>query len=228
MSAPLGTAAAPLSRRLREETREVHEHVEQGAAFNRLIVVRLPADGADPRVARAREEYREAYRRFLIASRGFEAAVNVALRLSPALGDAQQSGWSEETADPVALIDADLGHVFGMRDGVALPAMDALPVPRTLSAFAGVEYVRSGSRAGGAVIGAVVRHNLRLDEHAGATFLCRYGRGTRALLETMRAWLDGLALDAREADEAVRAAQATFVAVGRWHATLDEAFARGR
>ena len=225
MSAP-GTAAPPLSRRLRDETREVHEHVEQGAAFNRLIVVRLPADEADSRAARGREEYRETYRRFLIASRGFESAVNEALRRSPALGAARQDGWNEETPDPVTSIDADLAHVFGVRDAHALPLMEALPVPATLAAFAGIEYVRRGSRAGGAVIGAVVRHNLGWNEEAGATFLCRYGRGTRALLDAMRAWLDGLTLDPSGADEAVRAAQTTFAAVARWHAKLDEAFAR--
>jgi heme oxygenase len=100
-------------------------------------------------------------------------------------------------------------------------------VPLTLAAFAGIEYVRRGSRAGGAVIGAIVRANLGWDRDGGAAFLCRYGRETRALLDGLRAWLDGLALDEAGADQAVAAALDTFTAVGRWHGMLEHAFTRG-
>jgi heme oxygenase len=226
MSTLPDVAAVPLSRRLREETRAVHERVEHTASFNRLIVVRLPS-GDDPRLARARDEYRETYRRFLIASRGFEAAVNDALRASPAREDAARSGWAEESPDPVASIDADLAYAFGSHPPERLPSADPLPVPLTLAAFAGIEYVRRGSRAGGAVIGAIVRANLGWDRDGGAAFLCRYGRETRALLDGLRAWLDGLALDEAGADQAVAAALDTFTAVGRWHGMLEHAFTRG-
>ncbi len=237
MSADLRTAeppiAAPLSRRLHEGTREVHERVEHTASFNRLIVVRLPEPAADAtaaerdRRARARGEYREVYRRFLVASHGFEVAVNERLAASAARDAAVASGWTPEARDPAALVRDDLACVFGVAAAESLPRMEGLPEARTLAEFAGVEYVRRGSRAGGAVIAAVVEKNLGLGRERGASFLAQYGRETRSVLVALRAWLDGLALSEAEADAAVRAAGDTFAAVERWHAWLDVAFARG-
>ncbi len=179
------------------------------------------------RRARALSEYREVYRRFLVASHVFEAAVNERLAASPARDAAVRSGWSPESSDPAALVRDDLAGVFGAAAARDLPRMDGLPGARTLAEFAGIEYVRRGSRAGGAVIAAVVEKNLGFTREQGASFLARYGRETRSVLVALRAWLDGLALSEAEADAAVRAAGDTFAAVERWHARLDGAFARG-
>jgi heme oxygenase len=86
--------------------------------------------------------------------------------------------------------------------------------------------VRRGSRAGGALIGSVVSHNLGFTREHGATFLCRYGRETRAVLDTFRAWADGLTLDETGRRESVAAAIATFQAVERWHTRLESEFGR--
>jgi heme oxygenase len=222
-------AHASLAARLRERTREVHERVEHTASFNRLIVVRLPdpATLVDPgeraRRERAGAEYREVYRRFLVAAHGFEEGVERALAASPALAAARATGLETETPSGAALIRDDLALGFGL-DAAALPRMEAPPAPATLGALAGMEYVRRGSRAGGAVIGAAVHHNLGLTRERGAAFLLRYGRETRAVIGRFKDWLDGLGLDEREADAAETAAIATFEAVERWHRALERRF----
>ncbi len=230
---PTGTLAPSLAARLRERTREVHERVERTAAFNRLIVVRLPeaSDAASEderaRRARARSEYREVYARFLVAAHGFEEAVERALAASPALAEAHRRGLALETPSGAALIRDDLARGFGL-DAATLPMPEPLPVPVTLAALGGMEYVRRGSRAGGAVIGAVVRHNLGLTSADGAAFLLRYGRETRAVIDRFKRWLDALPLDAAGHAAAETGAIATFEAVERWHAAIERRFdARG-
>lgn len=220
-------AVAPLSVQLRETTREVHERVEHASAINRLVVVRVPDPAAAASAAertertQARADYREVYRAFLVSAHGFEAAVGAALAASPALAAARASGWSEEAPTGADLARADLAEVFGTPAATGLPVPGNLPAPQSLAEFAGMEYVRRGSRAGGAVIGAVVAHNLGFTAESGARFLLRYGKGTRAMLVDFRAWLDGLPLGADEVRAALDSAAATFAAVERWHRVLD-------
>ena len=225
--------AAPLSLRLKEGTREVHERVERTASFNRLIVIRLPepAAGAPPeageRVRRARAEYLEVYRRFLIASHGFEAAVDAARADSPALAHARSFGYPSERHEPTALIRDDLRMLLGEPSLAALGPMQGLAPVRTLAEFVGTEYVRRGSRAGGAFIAAIVGHNLGLTPATGASFLMQYGRETKSVIATFKDWVDGLALGDSDSGAAVAAAIATFETVQAWHALLEKRFARG-
>lgn len=215
------TSGTGLALRLREETRAIHEQVETSASFNRLIVVNLPDDASGPATARAREEYREVLWMFLVAAYGFEAAVDERLRTSPALPAAIASGYRPESTHPVGLVVDDLRRLFGEACTSVLRLAGGLPHARTLGEFAGIEYVRRGSRAGGAVIAHAVERNLGLGPDSGASFLGQYGRRTRAVLTELRTWLDHLPLDASQQDEAVRAALATFAAVGRWHLRLE-------
>jgi heme oxygenase len=215
-------AAAPLSQRLREGTRGVHDVIEQGASFNRLIVVRIPDDAAAPK-ERARVEYREIYRRFLIASYGFELAVRTRLETSPAFPIALASGYASEVDDPVARIEDDLAGL-GVREPAPFGIMTGLPEAPTLAEWAGIDYVRRGSRAGGAVIAAAVAHNLGLTRESGAGFLGMYGKDTRRALTAMRAWIDSLPLEGADAARAVAAAVATFEATGKWHRRLEGSF----
>jgi heme oxygenase len=227
--AAVPVAAPPLSLRLKEGTREAHDQVERAAAFNRLVVVRIPGDGAvidRARHAQAVAEYREVYRRFLLAAHGFEAAVNRALESSPARAAAEAAGYAPEDADPAGLIRADLLEGFGAGAVRAAGVMDGLPAAGTLAEFAGIEYVRRGSRAGGAVIAAVVQHNLGFTRERGASFLARYGRQTKSLLVAMREWLDRLPLDEAGMALAVRAAAATFAATEAWHLRLEGEYDR--
>lgn len=234
MSAILGpgTAAAPLSARLREETRERHDRVEHAAVINRFVVVKVPApeSAATPADRDAREralaDYREVYRLFLVSAHGFEAAVLDKLAASPVAAQAAASGWADEAVPSTDLIRADLEGVFGPGSAHSLPAMDGLPEIRTLADFAGMEYVRRGSRAGGAVIGAVVTHNLGFTREHGASFLQQYGRDTKRVLVAFKAWVDALPFSAAEARDAITAANATFLAVERWHRRLEREYIR--
>lgn len=221
MSAPATSRGTGLAQRLREETRAIHERVETAASFNRLIVVTLPADVAGADLEAARAEYREVLWLFLVAAFGFEAAVDERLRSSPAVGEALASGWRPEPTNPVGRLSDDVRVLWGERAASALRPADGLPPVRTLGEFAGMEYVRRGSRAGGAVIAHAVQRNLGLDAGHGASFLGQYGKQTRAVLDELRAWLDGLPLDAAAQDGAVRTALATFEAVGRQHLRIE-------
>lgn len=226
MNATPATATA-LSLRLREETHAPHARVERATEFNRLVVVRVPAPDeaaeAAERAARERAlaDYREVYRLFLLASYGFEAAVLAHLAASPALAAARAAGWADEDPTSTALLRDDLATVFGLPHDAPLAHMEGLPPAGSLAAFAGIEYVRRGSRAGGAVIGAVVAHNLRLTRERGASFVLRHGRETKRHLQALRDWLDALPLAEPGRREAVRAAAATFAAVERWHRRLE-------
>jgi heme oxygenase len=227
LETPGAIATPTLSQRLREETRARHEAVEHAAAINRLIVVRVPPPGEAATAAerslreRALADYREVYRLFLLSAHGFEHAVTTRLERSPAHAAALASGWSDETVPSTALIRADLAGVFGAAGAGPYPEMDGLDAPRTLAAFAGMEYVRRGSRAGGAVVGSVVTHNLGFTREQGASFLQQYGRDTRRVLTAFKAWLDALPFGKDEANEAVESANATFLAVERWHRRLE-------
>jgi len=225
-TAPIPTAVPaavpPLSQRLREGTRAVHDAIEQGASFNRLIVVRIPDHDSAPN-QRAVVEYREIYRRFLIASYGFELAVRTRLETSPAFPAALAAGYATEIDDPVARIEDDLIGL-GVHDPAPFGIMTGLPEAPTLADWVGIDYVRRGSRAGGAVIAAAVAHNLGLTRESGAGFLGMYGKETRRALTAMRAWIDSLSLAGSDADRAVAAAAATFQATGAWHRKLEREF----
>lgn len=227
------TEGLSVSQRLQAGTRVAHDRVERRASFNRLIVVRVPADdpgasaAARARRERALQEYREVYRRFLIAAHGFEAAVDRALDASPALEEAIRLGYTPEPNSPTALIREDLARVFGPASEVDVGRMEGLPEVLSLAELAGVEYVRRGSRAGGAVIAAVVQQNLGFSREDGASFLAQYGKQTRSVVASYKAWVDGLALPEPDAERAVGAAVDTFLAVERWHLRLEEHYARG-
>ena len=229
---PGATSAAPLSLRLREGTRERHDSVEHAAAINRLIVVKVPspdsADTPQEREARVRAlaEYREAYRLFLLSAHGFEAAVVERLAFSDAFEQAKASGYADEGTPSTELIKNDLEKVYGPAGAAGLPEMNGLPEVRSLAEFAGMEYVRRGSRAGGAVIGAVVTHNLGFDRESGASFLQQYGKDTKRVLVAFKEWVDSLPLSEADCLAAVKSANETFLAVERWHRQLERDYLR--
>lgn len=231
-NAEAAAVAVPLSQLLREGTRERHDHVEHAAVINRFIVVKVPspetAGTAEERDARTRAlaDYREVYRLFLLAAHGFEAAVVQRLGESPVHEQAVASGWSDEATPSTALVRADLEAVFGPGAVGSLPVMDGLPEIRTLAEYAGMEYVRRGSRAGGAVIGAVVAHNLGLSREHGASFLQQHGRDTKRRLLEFKSWVDSLPLSETDARDAVTSANATFLAVEAWHRHLERTLIR--
>lgn len=217
-----------LSQRLRRDTRAVHGIVESVASFNRLIVVRLSdatslATPAEVRQrGRAVAEYRDVYRKFLLATYAFEASVLASLAESPVAAQVNDNAlYPLETPPSTTLIKADITAVFGEPVARRAVRMPSLPVIRNVADWVGTEYVRLGSRAGAAVIAAAVERNLGLDHEHGATYLGRYGKETRAHLERLRTWIDSYALDGDDADAAVNAAIRTFEGVGVWHRMFD-------
>jgi heme oxygenase len=230
LARPRGTEEpTPLSLRLKDGTREAHDSVERAAAFNRLIVVKIPGPGHiefhPARHAQALTEYREIYRRFLIGAHGFEDAVNRRILESPAYAAAVASGYAAEDQEPTTLIRQDMHAVFGPKSTDALTPMDDLAPVRTLPELVGVEYVRRGSRAGGAVISAVVEQNLGFTREHGASFLAQYGKRTRSVLVAMKAWIDSMPFSEAQSQEAIAAASAAFAAVERYHLRLEASFA---
>ncbi len=217
-----------LSERLRRDTHGVHAIVGSVASFNRLIVVRLPDETslATPAEVRKRTrsvaEYRDVYRKFLLATIAFESSVLASLSESPATAAVLANPlYPRETPQSVALLRADLTTVFGEPVARRAVRMPSLPVIRTIADWVGTEYVRLGSRAGTAVIAAAVECNLGLDAERGASYLCRYGPDTRSHLERLNTWIDSYALTDEDADAAVHAAIRTFEGVGVWHRMFD-------
>jgi len=226
--------ATPLSQLLREGTRERHERVEHAAVINRFVVVKVPspetAGTTEEREARTRAlaDYREVYRLFLLAAHGFEAAVVKRLADSPVHEQALASGWADEATPSTSLVRADLEGVYGPGAAGSLPVMEGLPEIRSLAEYAGMEYVRRGSRAGGAVIGAVVAYNLGFSREHGASFLQQHGKDTKRVLVEFKSWVDSLPLSETDARDAVASANATFLAVEEWHRHLERTLIRRR
>ncbi len=218
----------PLAERLRLETRAMHDIIESVASFNRLVRMRLDplpdaATAAQQRQhVRALAQYRDVYRKFLLATYAFEASVLASLAESPVDAAARAHvGYPLEDPPSTTLLRADL--IAGYGEPVARRAvrMPALPVIRTLPEWVGTEYVRLGSREGAPDIAAAVEHNLGFTRDHGASYLGRHGLEARAHLDRLGEWIDMHGLTGEDADEAVNAAIRTYEGVGIWRRMFD-------
>lgn len=177
--------------RLRAETRAAHERLEES--------IDLTALTATP------DHYRALVSRFY----GFHFAIEPTLRASLA-----------GVYDPVErapLLVRDL-HTLGVSEGCleALPLCDSLPNHSTPARAFGVAYVLEGSALGGQIVGRIVRDRLGYDRERGAAFF--FGEG-RHIGEDWRAFgqtCDGYFEVHGGQDEAIRAADETFEAMGDW------------
>lgn len=217
-----------LSERLHRDTRGVHAIVDSVASFNRLIVLHLPepasvATAIEKRQhVRAVAEYRDVYRKFLLATYAFEASVLASLAESPVDATARAHiGYPLEDPPSTTLLRADLTAAFGEPVARRAVRMPSLPVIRTLPEWVGTEYVRLGSRNGAPVIAAAVEHNLGFTRDHGAAYLGRHGLEARAHLDRLGEWIDVHAFADEDAEAAVNAAIRTFEGVGIWHRMFD-------
>ncbi len=218
----------PLGERLRLETRAMHDIIESVASFNRLILMRLDplpdsATAAQQRqYTRARADYRDTYRKFLLATFAFEASVLASLKESPVDATARaHMGYPLEDPPSTILLRADLTAAFGEPVARRAVRMPSLPVIRTLPEWVGTEYVRLGSREGAPVIAAAVEHNLGFTRDHGASYLGRHGLEARAHLDRLAEWIDVHDFTGDDADAAVNAAIRTYEGVGIWRRMFD-------
>ena len=210
--APLDPARKqlPLSAHLKHATVAIHEQIEHGSKITREIVVKVPGDASI-------DQYREAYKQFLLSAYSFEAGVLDRVKRFHQTTDLLELGYESEAADAAELILKDLAHLSG-GNAVSYPAlMTNLPALNSVADLAGIEYVRRGSRNGNAFIAHIVRQNLNLGPGSGASFLNLDAGQTKAHWDAFKLWLDALELSPAETERAVAIAIATFQAVGEWH-----------
>ena len=217
----------PLSERLRRDTRAVQAIVDGVASFRRSILERLPepTGAATPRElrdhARAVAGYRDAYRKFLLATFAFESSVLASLAESPAAGAAHARPDDPlETPPSTTLLRADLVALFGEPVARRAVRMPSLPVIRTLPEWVGTEFVRRRARPGPEVADAV-RHNLRVGPANGASHVDRCARQAIDEDGRLRVWIDGHGFLGDDAGAAVGAAIRTFEGLGVWYRMFD-------
>lgn len=99
---------------------------------------------------------------------------------------------------------SDLVHL-GLAPGASAPApmaaWDVGPIDG-LGALAGVLYAVEGSTLGGQVIGRHLAGNLGLTSREGARFFNAYGAETESRWQAFLAWLEGLAMEPEERQQA--------------------------
>ena len=185
---------APVTLRLREETREAHERVDTGLHL---------LDGS-----LSRERYRHVLGRF----RGYYAL------LEPALDTwHEREGLLDWPARrKLHLIDSDLRAVgCGPRDIGRLPLCPDVPPVATTAQALGALYVVEGATRGGAVIAARLRGG-QVPAAALSFFSCYGGdvnRQWRRWAAVTTAWVGD---DVERSDAVLVSARAVFHGLGEW------------
>lgn len=191
--AAAGMRRPSLTDRLREETRDRHEALEERLDWRRRM--------ATP------EGYRSLLARWWGFHHGFEPVMAAAL--------------GAEFAQPrrkLHLLERDLGH-FGMEpDAIAaLPRFAVGSHFEDRSAIVGALYVIEGSTLGGQVIAQYVRRVLGTpDASGGCAYFESYGkRRTGPMWASFRAFLDQ-SVEESEADGVIAGARRTFDGLALW------------
>jgi heme oxygenase len=188
-----------ISERLRNETAEHHEAIENARRFSRL--------GSDDF---SKQEYVQILEKFY----GFYKPLEEAFRQHP---DVMQA-LDYERRFKLPLLRADLLHFGHTDDTLAqLEQCDALPPTQTLPQVLGAIYVMEGSTHGSQFIAKRLREQLNLDGQ-GLTFYEGYGKDTMPQWKAFKAYLDDTlsARPAQDGDAVVNAAGAIFNALHRW------------
>jgi len=97
-----------------------------------------------------------------------------------------------------------------------LPLCQSLPVIDSSAACLGVLYVLEGATLGGQILRREIASRLSLDADNGAAFLDIYGAATGRRWRDFIEYLGSQALDARDREAVVAAAQTTFSCFERW------------
>ena len=219
-----------LTQALRDRTQRAHRSVEDGNDINRLLAGKVNPVREElvqnqsitqDEYAQRREEFLEVYKAALIASYGFEKALEEALDDSP-LGKSvkEKLGMKEESPRASERIAKDLTIL-----GAEIPKENAVvPTLSTEAEIVGALYVRLGSRKGGLIIAKSVNKSLGIDGESGLDFFGYLGRDTNKTFSTFLKGADTLVTEPSEIDSAVDGAIKLFEAVGKWqHKSYQEA-----
>jgi len=180
--------------RLRAETREQHDKIEQ--------TLLLMDDDLTP----------EKYRRRLEQFYGFYRPVEEQI-----LNDhGPISQWlSVEQRRKLPLLETDL-KALGQPADTSLPRCVKLPPLISAAECFGCLYVLEGATLGGVIISRHIESRLGLSPKSGGAFFCGYGEQTGAMWQQFRAAITAFSADAGEQDVIVASARATFEALQDW------------
>lgn len=184
--------------RLRQETRQEHEAIEQALAFTDHSLTRK-------RYCQRIEQFYGFYAPIenLIRSRWASLALPnpTHLALSVRLG---KTPWLQQDLHHLQIQTADL------------PMCRELPPLETEAALAGCLYVLEGATLGGRIINQNIHAKLGVTPAAGGRFFHGYGEDTGKLWQAMRHWLVSRSACLQTEDKIVTSATATFVSLRRW------------
>ncbi len=180
--------------RLRDETRDLHQHVERALDMDAVC-----ADLS-------------AYRGFLSRALGYYTPIEMLL----ARFAWQAAGLEFTPRRKVPLLLADLRAL-----GVDTTQQDhgrckALPVPVSIAGAFGVMYVLEGATLGGQLMLRKVQAGLGLSPTQGAAFHHGYGFENGSQWHAFRACAERHLVDPTHCDEAVQLARQTFETYGAW------------
>lgn len=206
---------------LRTATQAIHERIDGGIDLNVAITQRIPKDAPDLEAQRAR--YREVYKVFLLSVFAIELAFEEGIDRSPIARELHERLQVSSPSVPASeLIERDLRTIGINPDFCKKFGQPEFPQLADIGALIGAEYVRSGSRMGGAVIAKIVNANLGFGVENGASFLNMNGRETGPRVRAFFAALDAAPLTQEERASALQAAVAVFEAVERWQREITE------
>jgi heme oxygenase (biliverdin-IX-beta and delta-forming) len=197
-------APSTLLVRLRQETRQEHDAIEQAL------------DLTGP--ALTLDHYRHQLERFY----GFYAPLEAIVRsrwaslagpsaVGPALA---HTSCLSVRLNKAPFLQQDLRYL-GVH-AADLPLCPALPPLHTEAAVAGCLYVLEGATLGGRVISQHIAATLGITPLTGGRFFHGYGEDTGKLWQAMRHWLASLSSDTSTNNAVVASATATFASLRRW------------
>ncbi len=202
-----------LSRRLYEETRDLHDRVERHPFQTALLRGQLP---------------RERYVSFLEAMRAVQRALELHMMNQRSTGG-PLAGVVRDDHFHSARLRGDLDCLVGEGSGQPhhRPPSQAFiarieQASKQPAQLLGFLYVLEGSKNGGKFIAAAVRRAYKLTDAGGASFLDPYGENQSECWRRFKEDLDALALSAAEQDAAVRGAREAFSAMIELNQTLHE------
>lgn len=186
-----------ISERLRAETAQHHEAIENAKRFSRL--------GADDF---SLEEYQQILERFY----GFYVPLENAFREYPAAIEALEY----EARFKLPLLAQDLKH-FGYTDErlSQIPRCDFTPPLENLAQVLGCMYVMEGSTHGSQFIAKRLREQLNLND-GGLSYYEGYGKDTMTRWKAFKDYLDNALEGGVQDDQVVSTAAKTFETLHRW------------
>jgi heme oxygenase len=187
------TLQLPLLSRLRTETRDQHDAIEQ--------TLRLMDDDLTA----------EAYRRRLAQFYGFYKPVEA--RILDGRG-ALAAALAVQERRKTPLLEADL-KALGQATA-CLPLCTKLPPLVSAAECFGCLYVLEGATLGGVIISRHVGRKLAISPASGGKFFDGYGEHTGAMWQQFRTAITTFSSGSDEQDKVVASARATFEALQHW------------